>query len=63
LDECGALLMASDADNLINRVKEVYLDRDKARSIGEKGAAWLKENQGAVDRAYQMIASVYKKSL
>jgi len=63
LKECGALLMASDADNLINRVKEVYLDRDKARSIGEKGAAWLKDNQGAVDRAYKMIASVYKKSL
>ena len=62
LNECGALLMASDAENLIKRVKEVYLDRDKARSIGEKGAAWLKENQGAVDRAYNMIASVYKNT-
>ena len=58
--ETGALLLANNVEELSEKVKEVYLNEDAALEIGEKGSRWLKENQGAVDRAFQMIESVAK---
>ncbi len=60
LMETGALLLANNVEELSEKVKEVYLNEGAALEIGEKGSRWLKENQGAVDRAFQMIESVAK---
>lgn len=60
LMESGALLQARTVDELCERVKEIYQNEQTAREIGEKGSRWLKENQGAVDRAFHMIESVAK---
>lgn len=58
LTECGALLLSKDVEELIESVKEVYLNAEIGRSVGQKGFQWLTENQGAVDRALSMISSV-----
>ena len=61
LTECDALIMADNLDELKERVREVYINREKGEKIGLNGSSWLKDNQGAVDRAFKMIDSVLKK--
>lgn len=58
LKNCGALLLANDVEELCSKASQIYKDNDLRIGIGDKGAKWLNENQGACQRAFNMVNSV-----
>jgi len=55
LTDRGALLVCQNGAELEKTLISLYSDEAKRVHIGSLGAAWLKENQGAVDRALRLI--------
>lgn len=55
LTDRGALLVCQNGAELEKALVMLYTDEEKRAAIGCLGAAWLKENQGAVDRALSLI--------
>ncbi|MBK9142958.1 MAG: 3-deoxy-D-manno-octulosonic acid transferase [Candidatus Melainabacteria bacterium] len=55
LTDRGALLVCQNGAELEKTLISLYSDEEKRAAIGSLGAAWLKENQGAVDRALRLI--------
>lgn len=55
LTDRGALLVCQNGAELEKTLVMLYTDEEKRVAIGRQGADWLKDNQGAVDRALSLI--------
>jgi len=62
LAEAGGLLLVQNDSELAASARDLLTDAVRAAEMGEQGAAFVKANQGALERLYQQVESVCLKS-
>lgn len=58
LAEAGGLLLVKDDVELAEKAGALLMDETRAAEMGKQGAAFVKANQGALERLYQQVESV-----
>lgn len=59
--DCKALMLGKNKEDYTEIVKQLYLNESERLVLGERGSIWLKENQGACLRAFNMVQPYLQK--
>ena len=59
--DCKALKLGKNNGEYLEIVKQLYFNESERSALGERGSAWLRENQGACLRAFNMVQPYLQK--